>query len=102
MTSVLCAHLQPLLAHLRSLGLEVVPCPSPYGETLFSWWSVPCVFTDVRGLRQRLGLDVSLEYSENFDFAAGADAKWMCREHHAVFIGPHPGKAGDDVPRVGG
>lgn len=102
MTPVPCAHLRPLLEHLHSLGLEVAPCASPYGETPFSWWSMPCVFTDVPGLRRRLGLDASLEYSADFDFAAGADAKWLCREHHVVLIGPHPGTAGKDVPRVGG
>lgn len=98
----LCVHVEPLVQHLRALGLEVTPFASPYGDTTHTWWNADCVFTDVKALRRRLGLADALLYVESFDFAAGADATWTCAEHRIVLIGPHPGNASDDVPRVAG
>lgn len=95
-----CAHLRPLVEHLRAHGLSVTPCDSPYGDTTHAWWSVPCVFSDVPGLRKRLGLDAALTYEENFMFAAGADAMWTCAEHRQVLIGPNPKVVDANVPRV--
>jgi len=86
---------------LRERGLELTPCPSPYGDVAYAWWAAPCVFEAVPALRERLALAASLTYVERFDFAAGADATWTCVEHRCVLIGPHPRNASADVPRVG-
>jgi hypothetical protein len=96
----ICAHLQPLVHHLRGLGIEVTPCESPYGPGPYTWWNVPCVFEGVKALRSRLGIAKSVEYEENFAFAMGADATWTCKEHKIVLLGPHPKVTGSRVPRV--
>lgn len=100
MTVCVCDHLQPLADALLAQGIDVSPCESPYGDDgRTRWWICGCTF-DEKALRARLGLAASLEYSETFAFAAGAEATWHCREHAMVFMGAHPRVAGHGVPRA--
>ena len=96
---MLCEHLAPLEAELKSRGLRETYRGQPWTDNCREWVYFDAVL-DLAALRRQVALAPCVADHEHRGTHDGSEAGFECQEHHDAIMGAHPDDA-RDLPVVG-
>ena len=89
-----CEHLRPLEEELLARRVPETFRGQPWSDNCHEWVYFACVL-DLASLRARLHLAPVVADHVHRGTHDGAEAGFVCQEHHDAIMGLHPDLAGD-------